>query len=138
MSRLSAHIHEKRIVICCGAGGVGKTTTSAALAVAAAQDGRRVLVLTIDPSKRLAEALGVSANTPDPVRVRPEREAEAGIRAPGTLSAWMLDPKLVSDTTVRRLVRDPARAEELRQWASTHNLSEEAERLGQLLAKGRS
>lgn len=113
MSRLSEHIHEKRIVICCGAGGVGKTTTSAALAVAAAQDGRRVLVLTIDPSKRLAEALGVSANTPDPVRVRADREAEAGIHSPGTLSAWMLDPKLVSDTTVRRLVKDPAKVRDL-------------------------
>lgn len=113
MSHLSDHIHEKRIVICCGAGGVGKTTTSAALAVAAAQDGRRVLVLTIDPSKRLAEALGVTSNTPDPVRVRPEREADAGIQPPGALSAWMLDPKLVSDHTVQRLVRDPARAREL-------------------------
>jgi len=113
VSLLGQHLRDKRIVICCGAGGVGKTTTSAALAVAAAQDGRRVLVLTIDPSKRLAEALGVSANTPDPVRVRPEREAEAGIRAPGALSAWMLDPKLVSDTTVRRLVKDRRRAREL-------------------------
>lgn len=113
MSRLSDHISEKRIVICCGAGGVGKTTTSAALAVAAAQDGRRVLVLTIDPSKRLAEALGVSANTPDPIRVTPAREAQAGIAAPGALSAWMLDPKLVSDATVKRLVKDPVRAAEL-------------------------
>ncbi len=113
MSRLGQHVRDKRIVICCGAGGVGKTTTSAALAVAAAQDGRRVLVLTIDPSKRLAEALGVTSNTPDPVRVRADREEEAGIRPPGTLSAWMLDPKLVSDTTVRRLVRDPKKAAEL-------------------------
>lgn len=113
MSHLSDHLQEKRIVICCGAGGVGKTTTSAALAVAAAQDGRRVLVLTIDPSKRLAEALGVSANTPDPVRVRADREADAGIHAPGALSAWMLDPKLVSDHTVQRLVRDPVKAREL-------------------------
>ena len=113
MSRLAAHIHDKRIVICCGAGGVGKTTTSAALAVAAAQDGRRVLVLTIDPSKRLAEALGVTSNTPDPVRVRADREIEAGIHPPGALSAWMLDPKLVSDATVRRLVRDPKKAQEL-------------------------
>lgn len=112
MSRLADHVRHKRIVICCGAGGVGKTTTSAALAVAAAQDGRRVLVLTIDPSKRLAEALGVTANTPDPVRVSPEREAEAGIDG-GALSAWMLDPKQVSDATVHRLVRDPDRAREL-------------------------
>lgn len=113
MSHLGAHLREKRIIVCCGAGGVGKTTTSAALAVAAAQDGRRVLVLTIDPSKRLAEALGVTTNTPEPVRVRPEREALAGIHAPGTLSAWMLDPKLVADAAVKRLVRDPKKLAEL-------------------------
>lgn len=113
MSHLGPHLRHKRIIVCCGAGGVGKTTTSAALAVAAAQDGRRVLVLTIDPSKRLAEALGVSTNTPEPVRVLREREEQAGITGPGSLSAWMLDPKLVADAAVRRLVKDPARLREL-------------------------
>jgi len=49
-----------RIVVCCGSGGVGKTTTSAALAVRAADRGRRVAVLTIDPARRLAQALGLS------------------------------------------------------------------------------
>src|SRR3712207_5764451 len=58
-----------KIVICCGSGGVGKTTTSAALAVRAAEAGRRVVVLTIDPARRLAQSLGLGEldNTPRPV-----------------------------------------------------------------------
>jgi len=106
-------ILNRRIVVCCGAGGVGKTTTSAALALEAARRGRRVLVLTIDPSKRLAEALGVDRNTPDPVRLALETERAAGIPPEGALSAWMLDPKLVSDQTVRKLTRGPEEAERL-------------------------
>jgi anion-transporting ArsA/GET3 family ATPase len=102
-----------RVIVCCGAGGVGKTTTSAALALEGARRGRRVLVLTIDPSRRLAEALGVDRNTPEPVRLGRAREAEAGIASPGELSAWMLDPKLVSDQTVRKLVSDPSEAARL-------------------------
>ncbi len=50
---------ETRIIVCCGAGGVGKTTTSAALALAAAEAGRTVVVLTIDPARRLAQSLGL-------------------------------------------------------------------------------
>ena len=53
-------VREKRVIVCCGAGGVGKTTTSAAIAVAGARAGRRALVLTVDPARRLAEALGIS------------------------------------------------------------------------------
>ncbi len=93
---------EKKIIVCCGAGGVGKTTTAASLSVAAARMGRRVLVLTIDPSRRLAEALGVSRNPPKPVALSAERLEAAGIHAPGHLEAWMVDPKLVSDEAVRR------------------------------------
>ena len=57
------------IIVCCGAGGVGKTTTSAALALRAAERGRKVVVLTIDPARRLAQAMGIEAldNTPRPV-----------------------------------------------------------------------
>ncbi|MCG3173074.1 MAG: hypothetical protein GMKNLPBB_01250 [Myxococcota bacterium] len=96
-------IRNQRVIVCCGAGGVGKTTTSAALAVAAARLGRRVLVVTIDPSRRLAETLGVSRNTPQPAPLPEDRLAEAGIAAPGLLDAWMLDPQIVSDASVRRL-----------------------------------
>ena len=56
---LSKLLAERRVLITVGAGGVGKTTTAAALAVAAARSGRRVLCLTIDPAKRLAESLGL-------------------------------------------------------------------------------
>ena len=52
-------LREKRVIVCCGAGGVGKTTTAAALGVAAARAGKRVLVLTIDPARRLSEAMGI-------------------------------------------------------------------------------
>src|SRR5690606_32938162 len=56
----------RRIIVCCGSGGVGKTTTAAALAVRAAEQGRRVVVLTIDPARRLAQSLGLGEldNTP--------------------------------------------------------------------------
>lgn len=91
----------KEVIVCCGAGGVGKTTTSAALALAAAQLGRRVLVLTIDPSKRLAQALGVSQNTPTPVMLSKDRLTQLGVTE-GALSAWLLDPQHVSDGVVLR------------------------------------
>ena len=60
---------EIKIIICCGSGGVGKTTTSAAIALRAAEAGRKVVVLTIDPARRLAQSLGVGEldNTPRPV-----------------------------------------------------------------------
>lgn len=108
---LARLLGEKRVLVVCGAGGVGKTTTSASLALAAARAGRRVLVITIDPSKRLAQTLGVSAHAPDPAPLPRERQREVGIEPPGNLSAWMLDPQAVSDRTVRRLATDEASAE---------------------------
>ncbi|MBI3541903.1 MAG: ArsA family ATPase [Deltaproteobacteria bacterium] len=114
--KLRAIVREARIVVCCGAGGVGKTTTSGALALAAASLGRKVLVLTIDPSKRLAETLGVSRNPPKPVPVELERLGLAGRGASaGSLDAWMLDPKLIADEAVRRIVRNPTEVEKLLQ-----------------------
>jgi anion-transporting ArsA/GET3 family ATPase len=105
-------LRTKKVIVCCGAGGVGKTTTAAAISLAAARAGRRVLVLTIDPSRRLAETLGVSRNPTDPVRIPKERSDAAGITT-GTLDAWMLDIKLVSDGAVRRLVKSEADAERI-------------------------
>src|SRR5258707_288273 len=63
-----------RVVVCCGAGGVGKTTTAAAMALRAAEYGRTVVVLTIDPAKRLAQALGVNdlGNNPQRAPLAPE------------------------------------------------------------------
>jgi len=85
---------DTRIIVCCGAGGVGKTTTSAALALAAAEAGRTVVVLTIDPARRLAQSMGIEEldNTPRPV---------AGIgRDGGALDAMMLDMKRTFDEVV--------------------------------------
>ncbi len=83
------------IIVCCGSGGVGKTTTSAALALRAAERGRRVVVLTIDPARRLAQSMGIEAldNTPRPVT---GIEESAG----GSLDAMMLDMKRTFDEVV--------------------------------------
>ncbi|ORI20071.1 ArsA family ATPase [Rhodococcus sp. 1168] len=83
-----------RIVVVCGAGGVGKTTTAAAMALRAAEQGRKVVVLTIDPARRLAQALGVGEldNTPQPVQLA------AG--ATGELHAMMLNMRRTFDEMV--------------------------------------
>src|SRR5271157_1614519 len=83
-----------RVVVCCGAGGVGKTTTAAAMALRAAEYGRNVCVLTIDPAKRLAQALGVNdlGNTPQRVPLAPE--------VSGELHAMMLDMRHTFDEMV--------------------------------------
>ncbi|WP_445167387.1 ArsA family ATPase [Mycolicibacterium sp. Dal123E01] len=83
-----------RVVVCCGAGGVGKTTTAAAMALRAAEYGRAVVVLTIDPAKRLAQALGIKelGNTPQRVPLAPE--------VSGELHAMMLDMRRTFDEMV--------------------------------------
>jgi len=83
------------IVVCCGSGGVGKTTTAAALGIRAAERGRRVVVLTIDPARRLAQSLGLTEldNVPRPV-------AGVGDGAAGSLDAMMLDMKRTFDEVV--------------------------------------
>jgi len=106
---------DRGILVICGAGGVGKTTTSTALALAGARQGRRVLALTVDPSKRLAQTLGVDRNLEAPVSIPEERLKLAGIEPPGELHAWMLDPKLVADRVVSKLAKDPEEVERLMQ-----------------------
>jgi anion-transporting ArsA/GET3 family ATPase len=83
------------IIVCCGSGGVGKTTVSAALALRAAERGRKVVVLTIDPARRLAQSMGIEQldNTP-----RPVGGVDEG--AGGTLDAMMLDMKRTFDEVV--------------------------------------
>ncbi|MGV0474065.1 ArsA family ATPase [Mycobacterium kansasii] len=83
-----------RVIVCCGAGGVGKTTTAAAIALRAAEYGRTVVVLTIDPAKRLAQALGIDdlGNTPQRVPLAPE--------VPGELHGMMLDMRRTFDEMV--------------------------------------
>lgn len=98
---------ETRVVVCCGAGGVGKTTTAAALALRAAEMGRTVVVLTIDPARRLAQSLGVEelSNTPQPV---PLPENTSG----GALHAMMLDMRGTFDDMVIQYA-EPGRAQEI-------------------------
>jgi anion-transporting ArsA/GET3 family ATPase len=88
------------IIVCCGSGGVGKTTTSAALALRAAERGRKVVVLTIDPARRLAQSMGIERldNTPRPVDGL--RTNAKGNRAGGRLDAMMLDMKRTFDEVV--------------------------------------
>ena len=95
--KLHELIAKKQVIVCCGAGGVGKTTTSAALALSAARDGRRALVLTIDPARRLAQALGIPPTGKEPVRISDDIISRASLTFPagGELSAWMLDPRVV-------------------------------------------
>ena len=121
MSVIANLLSTKRVLVCCGAGGVGKTTVSASLALAGARLGRRVLVVTIDPSKRLAETLGVNRNPESPVRIDAERLAAAG--ATGELSAWMLDPQLVSDRVVRTFSQNSGEASELLQNRIYQNIT---------------
>ncbi|MDT0266977.1 ArsA family ATPase [Streptomyces sp. DSM 44915] len=97
---------ETRVVVCCGSGGVGKTTTAAALGLRAAERGRRVVVLTIDPARRLAQSMGLAGLDNVPRRV-PGVDGTAG----GQLFAMMLDMKLTFDETVEEhAAPDRARA----------------------------
>jgi anion-transporting ArsA/GET3 family ATPase len=129
---------EIRIVVCCGSGGVGKTTTAAALALRAAEEhGRRTVVLTIDPARRLAQALGLTEldNTP--------RQVKGTHVEGGELQAMMLDMKRTFDEVVLQHT-DPKRAEEIfanpfyQAMSSTFSGTQEymaMEKLGQLRAR---
>jgi len=99
----------KEIAICCGAGGVGKTTTAAAAAAMAAVSlGGKVLVLTVDPARRLADALGMEELGNTEVRVPDSVMKAAGVEPRGELWAAMLDAKQSWDQLVRRHAPDPA------------------------------
>ncbi|HSZ37584.1 MAG TPA: ArsA-related P-loop ATPase [Acidimicrobiales bacterium] len=102
---LSALVRERGVVVCCGSGGVGKTTVSATFALAAARAGRRACVVTVDPARRLADALGVQSlpNTP----------TEVAGDWPGHLHALMLDSKGTFDDLVQRYARTTDQAESI-------------------------
>jgi anion-transporting ArsA/GET3 family ATPase len=97
---LGSLLEEKRILLCLGGGGVGKTTASAALGLAASFRGRRVAVLTIDPARRLKDSLGIPDLADRPVRVSLE---ELGLpQGSGELTAMMLDAKRTFDQLIAR------------------------------------
>jgi anion-transporting ArsA/GET3 family ATPase len=110
---LRGRLHGKRILICVGAGGVGKTTTSAALALGLAAEGRKIAVVTIDPAKRLASALGLSELSSEPRRIGPEVFAAQEVEMKGELWAMMLDAKRTLDEIVARLAPDRQAREEI-------------------------
>ncbi len=130
-----------RIVVCCGAGGVGKTTTAAALALRAAErHGRRTVVLTIDPARRLAQSLGLTELDNTPRQVKGIDVEASG----GELHAMMLDMKRTFDDVVLQHT-DPAKAAEIfanpfyQAMSSTFAGTQEymaMEKLGQLHARG--
>jgi anion-transporting ArsA/GET3 family ATPase len=105
MTTLAQVIADAPLTVCLGPGGVGKTTLAAVLALHQASAGACALVLTIDPARRLADALNVDGLTNDPVEVTSFRKMHAG----GTLSALMLDPTATFDRLISSLVADPER-----------------------------
>jgi anion-transporting ArsA/GET3 family ATPase len=98
-------VRSREVVVCCGSGGVGKTTVSATFALAAARAGRRSCVVTVDPARRLADALGVQSLANTPTEVRGDW--------PGQLHALMLDSKGTFDDLVQRYARTPEQAESI-------------------------
>jgi anion-transporting ArsA/GET3 family ATPase len=99
---------QKRILVCVGSGGVGKTTTAATIALSGARRGRKTLVITIDPAKRLANSLGLPQLDHEERQVPRETIAAAGPSAPGgALYAMMLDQKRAFDEIVERYASDP-------------------------------
>ncbi|HZZ83089.1 MAG TPA: ArsA-related P-loop ATPase [Anaeromyxobacteraceae bacterium] len=103
----------KRIAVCVGSGGVGKTTVAAAIGLSRALAGDKVLVCTIDPARRLANALGLAALGNVESRVPEHKLAEAGLEPRGELHAMMLDVKRTWDDLVARHAPDRQRQERI-------------------------
>jgi anion-transporting ArsA/GET3 family ATPase len=108
MAGVAELLEGKRVCICAGSGGVGKTTSSAAIAAGQAARGKRVAVLTIDPAKRLADSLGLPELGNEERQVDPGLFAEAGVETVGDGELWamMLDAKATFDELVRRHAPD--------------------------------
>lgn len=103
-------VASSHVVVCCGSGGVGKTTTAAVIALRAATEGRRAVVVTIDPARRLADALGLAELTNEPAAIAGPWD-EPG--HPGEMSAMMLDTKATFDGLVLRYSADAEQAERI-------------------------
>ena len=135
---------DTRVIVCCGSGGVGKTTTSAAIALRAAEQGREVVVLTIDPARRLAQALGLDELSNDPAPVPGVGTGRAADGTAGKLSAMMLDMRRTFDEMVHGHA-PPERAQKIienpfyQTISSSFSGTQEymaMEKLGQLVATG--
>jgi anion-transporting ArsA/GET3 family ATPase len=106
MASVADILSDRKVCICAGSGGVGKTTTSAAVAAGLAARGAKVAVLTIDPAKRLADSLGLRELENEPRRVDPKLFSDAGVEMRGELWAMMLDAKATFDELVRKHAPD--------------------------------
>jgi len=104
---MKRRLADKKTVVCVGPGGVGKTTTAAALGVIAAREGLRTLVCTIDPAPRLADALGLANLGAQPMPIAAATAAALGIPSPDTLHAMRVDPKAAFAQLVNEQVSDP-------------------------------
>jgi anion-transporting ArsA/GET3 family ATPase len=110
---LPARLAGKRVIVTLGAGGVGKTTTSAALALGLAMAGQKVAVVTIDPARRLAHSLGLDELSGEPHRIDDAMLRAQGLDAKGELWAMMLDAKATFDAVVESLAADEDAREEI-------------------------
>ena len=110
---ISEIVTTSRVVVCCGSGGVGKTTTAAVIALEGARQGRNACVVTIDPAKRLANALGLEQLSDTPSEIDRSRWSTPGAVAGGRLSALMLDTKSTFDRLVVRNAGDPEQADRI-------------------------
>ncbi|HEV2062437.1 MAG TPA: ArsA family ATPase [Solirubrobacteraceae bacterium] len=110
---IGERLEGKRVVICAGSGGVGKTTASAALAMGLAASGKRVAVVTIDPARRLADSLGLEELGNEPRLVDPGRFDGLGVEMRGELWAMMLDAKRTFDELIERLAPDEKTRDEV-------------------------
>ena len=111
---MSEIVGDARVVVCCGTGGVGKTTTSAVLALAAARRGRNAVVVTIDPAKRLADTLGLETLSDVAHEIERSRWDPTGTAPPeGRLSALMLDTRATFDALVHKHAQSPEQADRI-------------------------
>jgi len=104
----------RRVCVCAGSGGVGKTSTAAAIALGMAARGAKVALVTIDPAQRLATALGLEQLSNEPRPVEPRLLSAAGVEPEGELWAMMLDPKRTFDELIDRVAPSPERAQEIK------------------------
>jgi anion-transporting ArsA/GET3 family ATPase len=112
-ARLSGALATRRVVVCVGSGGVGKTTVAAALGVRAAMDGRKALVITVDPARRLANSLGLAAIGNVETRIADAQFRAAGLAPRGELYAMTLDVKRTWDELVARHAPSPERRDQI-------------------------
>jgi anion-transporting ArsA/GET3 family ATPase len=103
----------RRVILVVGCGGVGKTTTTAALGLAAARRGKRVLCLTIDPARRLSQSLGLEQMTTAAQQVDPALFEQAGVSVPGSMTVMMLDTKSTFDNLIASLAPTPEKRDSI-------------------------